>query len=158
MSQLVRYGISMEEDLAVQFDELVRRRNYGNRSEAVRDLVRQELIRQDWQTQSGQAVGTITLVYDHHVRQIESRMVGMQHEHHEMVVSMMHVHLTPRYCLEVIVLRGAADEIRSLADRLIAARGVLHGELVATTTGELFSGQHNHGHNHRPDDESSHGH
>ncbi len=139
MGELVRYGVSMEADLAAKFDALIRRRNYTNRSEAIRDLVRQELTRHAWHQQRGELVGTITLLYDHHVREIESRMVDVQHQHHEMVLSTMHVHLTHDHCLEVIVVRGSAADVRDLADRLISARGVLHGELVATTSGEAFS-------------------
>lgn len=149
MTELVRYGVSMEAELAQRFDDLIRRRNYTNRSEAIRDLVRQELTRQAWQEQTGELVGTVTLLYDHDVREIESRMVDMQHEHHDMVVSTMHVHLTHKHCLEVIVVRGTAVEIRTLADRLISSRGVLHGELVATTTGEVFSRDRHHHHHHK---------
>lgn len=156
MSELIRYGVSMEAELATQFDELIRRRNYTNRSEAIRDLVRQELTRQAWQQQAGRLVGTITLLYNHDVREIESRMVSVQHEHHDMVVSTMHVHLTRKHCLEVVVVRGEAADIRALADRLISSRGVLHGELVATTTGELFAADKHETHDH--DDDHTHGH
>lgn len=138
MSDLVRFGISMEAPLARQFDKLLRRRGYGSRSEALRDMVRRELVRQQWENDQAEAVGTVTLVYDHHVRELADRLTDLQHAQHELVVSTTHVHLSHETCLEVIVVRGRARDVQRLADRLIATRGVLHGELVATTTGKPF--------------------
>ena len=148
MAGLVRFGISMEGPLAARFDRLIAGRGYPNRSEAIRDLVRRELVRQEWQDPQAEIVGTVTLVYDHHVRELGERLVALQHEHHDQVISTTHVHLTHDHCLEVLVVRGRAAQVRKLADRLIAARGVLHGEVVATTTGKVFekSGRHKHAH------------
>jgi CopG family nickel-responsive transcriptional regulator len=137
MARLVRFGVSMDDRLLAALDRLARRRGYANRSEAIRDLVRAEQVREMWEKQTGPVVGTLTLVYDHHVREVGERLVSLQHDHEDMVYSTMHIHLSHRMCLEVIVLRGKAREVQRLADRLIAARGVKHGRLVATAGREL---------------------
>ena len=148
MSKLVRFGVSMAAPLARQFDRLIRQRGYPNRSEAIRDMVRRELVRRQWENPRAEAVGTITLVYDHHVRELGERLIDLQHAHRERVVSTTHVHLTPDCCLEVLVVRGRAQDLERLADRLIAARGVLHGELVATATGKVFEAAARNSHHH----------
>ncbi len=137
MANLVRFGVSMDERVLGTLDHLVKRRSYANRSEAIRDLVRSEQVREAWDKGQGPVVGTLTLVYDHHVREVSERLVALQHDHEELVHSTMHVHLSHRMCLEVIVLRGGPKEIQALADRLIAARGVKHGRLVATAGTDL---------------------
>ena len=137
MGRLVRFGVSMDNRLLAALDGIVARRRYANRSEAIRDLVRGEQVREDWEEGKGPVVGTLTLVYDHHVREVNERLITLQHDHEQMVHSTMHVHLSHRMCLEVIVLRGKPQEVRELADRLIAARGVKHGRLTATAAKEL---------------------
>ena len=130
---LVRFGVSIDERLLKALDGIVARRGYASRSEALRDLVRAEQVREAWEKETGPVVGTLTLIYDHHVRELAERLVDLQHDHHGLVHSTMHVHLSHRMCLEVIVLNGKPQEVQRLADRLIAARGVKHGRLVATT-------------------------
>ena len=137
MGELVRFGVSMDARLLDVLDGLVERRGYGNRSEAVRDLIRAEHVRDTWQKGNQAVVGTLTLVYDHHVPEIGDRLTRLQHDHGGLVHSTMHVHLSHQMCLEVVVLRGRASKVRALADRLIAARGVKHGRLVATTGEDL---------------------
>jgi CopG family transcriptional regulator, nickel-responsive regulator len=137
MGQLVRFGVSMDDRLLETLDAIVKRRGYTNRSEALRDIVRSEQVRESWEHQAGPVVATLTLVYDHHVREVGERLVTLQHDHEDLVHSTMHVHLSHRMCLEVIVLKGKARDIQKLADRLIAARGVKHGRLVATTGADL---------------------
>ena len=137
MARLVRFGVSMDDRLLAALDGIVSRRGYANRSEAIRDLVRAEQVRESWENEKGLVVGTLTLVYDHHVRELSERLVTLQHDHEEMVHSTMHIHLSHRMCLEVIVLRGKARDVQQLADRLIAARGVRHGRLVATAGQDL---------------------
>jgi len=127
MGKLVRFGVSMDERLLKTLDKVVERRGYPTRSEAIRD----------WQKGEGTVVGTLTLIYDHHVRELNEHLVNLQHEHQKIVYSTMHVHLSHRMCLEVIVLRGRPRQIQRLADRLIAARGVKHGRLVATSGEDL---------------------
>ena len=137
MADLVRFGVSMDRALLAALDDIVRRRGYGNRSEAIRDLIRAERVRESWESATGPVVGVLTLLYDHRVREADERLTELQHEHEDLVHSTMHVHLTRRMCLEVIVMRGEARRIQRLADRLIAGRGVKHGRLVATSAEEL---------------------
>jgi CopG family nickel-responsive transcriptional regulator len=137
MGRLVRFGVSMDARVLAALDRIVDGRHYANRSEAVRDLIRTQQVREAWEDAAGPVVGTLTLVYDHHVREVNDRLLGLQHDHEDLVHSTMHVHLSHRMCLEVIVLKGKPGEIRSLADRLIAARGVKHGRLVATAGEDL---------------------
>jgi len=137
MSNLVRFGVSMDRELLESLDAIVASRGYANRSEAIRDLVRAEEVRESWESDKGPVVGTVTLLYDHHVREAGQRLTDLQHDHEDLVHSTMHVHLSHRMCLEVIVLRGDPRRIQHLADRLIAARGVKHGRLVATAAGDI---------------------
>ncbi len=132
MSELVRFGVSMNKRLMATLDAIVKRRGYANRSEAIRDLVRAEQVRGAWESGKGPAVATLTIVYDHHVREVDERLTDLQHDHADLVHSSMHVHLSHRMCLEVIVMRGRPKRIQKLADRLTAARGVKHGQLVVT--------------------------
>lgn len=129
MSKLVRFGVAMESNLLGQFDELVVRRGHVNRSEAIRDLVRKELTADSWE-RGGTSVATITLVFDHHVRELTERLTEIQHGHGANIISTLHVHLDHDRCLEVIVARGPAQTIKTMADRLIGARGVLTGHVT----------------------------
>lgn len=136
MSNLVRFGVAMDEGLLNQFDELVARRGIGtNRSEAVRDLVRDALVEEQWDQPGTEIVGTITMVFDHHANDLSDKLDALQHAHHENVVSSMHVHLDAHNCLEVIVVRGESSLIRGIAEALLGTKGVKHGKLVTTTTG-----------------------
>lgn len=148
MSDLVRFGVSMDRKLARQFDRAILKRGYGSRSEAIRDMVRKEMVRQEWDNPDAEAVGTVTLVFDHHVPELGDRLTALQHRRHNVVISTTHVHLTHDYCLEVLVVRGRARDVQQLADQLIATRGVLHGELVATITGETLTGKSRRRHKH----------
>jgi CopG family nickel-responsive transcriptional regulator len=145
---LVRFGVAMDADLLQRFDEHIGAKGYGNRSEALRDLVRADLVNAHLK-RDGLAVATLTLVYDHHVRELSEKLTDMQHDLGEHVVSTLHVHLDHDHCLEVIVLRGPAGLIQSAADRLLATKGVKHGRLVATALPENS--------HHHADDEHEHG-
>ncbi len=129
-----RFSISMEEDLVAKFDRHLELRGYSNRSEAVRDLVRKALIDDEWQA-GEEVVGVITLVYDHHQRQLQDKLTDIQHDRHDMIISATHVHLDHHNCLEVIIVKGEAGKVREMADLLKAARGVKSGELTAASTG-----------------------
>ncbi len=137
MGELVRFGMSLDSELLERFDKLMEKKGYKNRSEALRDLMRDILVREEWESNE-EIVGTITLVYDHHVRELSDRLTDIQHDHAESVLSTMHIHLDHENCLEVIVVRGSASEVQKFADNLISARGVKHGKLTATTTGSLL--------------------
>ena len=138
MPDLVRFGVSLEHQLLQAFDRLIRRKHYSNRSEAIRDLIRETLVEQEW-GENKETVGTITMVYDHHIRDLTNKLIDLQHEHHGLVLSVMHVHLDAHHCIEVLVVRGTSAAVRSVADRLIATKGVKHGKLTMTTTGKHLS-------------------
>jgi CopG family transcriptional regulator, nickel-responsive regulator len=136
MLTTVRFGVSIDESLLQQFDELIRDKGYRNRSEAVRDLMRDALVEREWAQDDEETVGTVTLVYDHHTRDLSDKLTDHQHSHHHAIISVLHVHLDAHNCLEVAVVRGTAHEVRRLADELIGTKGVKHGKLVTTTTGK----------------------
>jgi len=133
--ELVRFGVSLEGSLLDDFDRLIEEKGYASRSEAIRDLIRSTLVDEDWRALKGEQVATLTLVDNHHLREINDRLIDMQHSHHDLIVCSQHVHLTAHNCLEVVVLRGPAADIQEAASRLIATRGVQHGKLTMTTTG-----------------------
>ncbi len=136
MTDLARFGISIDARLLKAFDDLIARKGYGNRSEAIRDLIRGALVEEQWANEDTQTVGTVTLVYDHHTRDLSDKLTEHQHSHHDAIVSALHVHLDAHHCLEVVVVKGRAREVRRLADELIGTKGVKHGKLVTSTTGE----------------------
>jgi len=135
MSDLTRIGVAIESDLLREFDALAARKGYGSRSEAFRDLIRDGLVRDQWSSGAGLVVGTITLVYDHHVRLLAERLTDVQHGVHRAILSTLHVHLDHDHCLEVIVIKGRAARVREVADRLISMKGVKHGRLTVTSAG-----------------------
>jgi CopG family nickel-responsive transcriptional regulator len=130
--ELSRIGVAIPKDLLEQFDRSISERGYANRSEAFRDLIRDGLIQEKAALPNQEVVGTLTLVYNHHIRQLSDRLTGMQHDHHHQIVCSLHVHLDHANCLEVLVLRGKAEGVRGIADRLIAAKGIHHGKLTIT--------------------------
>lgn len=137
MSGLSRIGVAIDSDLLDKFDRLIGKRGYTNRSEAFRDLIRDELVEQTWESPDSQVVGTVTLVYDHHVRQLNQKLTSIQHDHHHAILSTLHVHLDHDNCLEVLVVKGKSAEVRKVADMLISTKGVKHGRLTITTTGAV---------------------
>ncbi len=135
MGQLSRIGVAIDSDLLDKFDALIEKRGYATRSEAFRDMIRNELVEQVWESSDRRVVGTVTLVYDHHVRQLSDKLIDLQHKHHRRILSTLHVHLDHNNCLEVLVVKGKASEVRQIADNLISTKGVKHGRLTLTTTG-----------------------
>jgi CopG family nickel-responsive transcriptional regulator len=127
--------VAIDTGLLERFDRLIAGRGYTNRSEAFRDMIREELVEQSWESPESHVVGTVTLVYDHHARLLGEKLTGIQHEYHRSVLSTLHVHLDHDLCLEVIVIRGRAGAVRTLADTLISTKGVKHGRLTLTTAG-----------------------
>lgn len=136
MSELIRFGVSIENHLLERFDRLIQQRNYSNRSEAIRDLIRNELVQEKWKDSEAESVGTVTIIYDHHVRDLSSVLTSVQHEFNEQIISTMHVHLDHQNCLEVLAVKGKTKTIRQIADQLISIKGVKHGKLVMTTKGQ----------------------
>jgi len=138
MANTIRFGVSIDEKLLNRYDALISEKGNVNRSEAIRDLIRDVLVSDQWEYGEEEAVGTITLVYDHHMRDLSDKLTDHQHEHHKHIVSTLHVHLDDQHCLEVVVVKALPVVIKKLSDELIATKGVKHGKLVTTTLGKEF--------------------
>ena len=133
MSDIIRFGVSIDQDLLENYDRLIAERGYATRSEALRDLIRETLIQHKIETESEiQALGSLTLVYDHHARNLSQEMGNFQHEFHEIILSVMHLHVSHDDCLEIIALRGIVSEIVALANGLLSLKGVKNGKLFLT--------------------------
>ncbi|MFA5144098.1 MAG: nickel-responsive transcriptional regulator NikR [Candidatus Omnitrophota bacterium] len=135
MSELFRFGISLPKDLLDKFDKLISEKNYTNRSEAFRDLIRQELVKKEWQ-EGEEVAGTITIIYDHHQRELATKLMDIQHDHGKNIISTQHIHLDHHNCMEIIAVRGSAKEAQKLADMLKAVKGVKHSTLGMSSTGK----------------------
>ena len=136
MTDLTRFGISIDARLLDQFDQLIDRKGYKNRSEAIRDLIRDSLVDQEDKDDNTAVVGTITIVYDHAVHELADTLNDVQHKAHKAILSTLHIHLDMHNCLEVLVVKGLGKDIRMIADRLISTKGVKHGKLTITTMGK----------------------
>ena len=136
MSGLIRFGVSMDSQLIKKFDTLIGRKGYATRSEAIRDMIRDSLVEQEWASEDRELVGTITIVYNHHTRELDHALTDMQHKSFDQIISALHVHLDAHNCLEVLVVKGKSQDIKKIADRLIGTKGVKHGKLTMTTTGK----------------------
>ena len=135
----VRFGVSADVRLLEKFDEMITEKCYANRSEAIRDLIRDQLVEFAWSKSQEEVVGTLTLVYNHESRELSDKLTRLQHQHHTAIISTLHVHLDEHNCLEVLVMRGESKIIKNLADKLIGTKGVKHGKLTMSTTGkELY--------------------
>jgi CopG family nickel-responsive transcriptional regulator len=133
---VTRFGISLESPLLKRFDRLIKEKGYASRSEAIRDLIRNSLVTEEWESDNTETVGTITLVYSHDTRELNDNLNDIQHHNHQLVISTTHIHLDGHNCLEVIIVKGRSKDIKAVADRLIGTKGVKHGKLTATTTGK----------------------
>lgn len=136
MSNVIRFGVSLDEKLLQQFDELTAERGYQNRSEAIRDLIRQSLVQKEWEDQEGVVAGTLTMVYDHHTSNLSQKLTAIQHDHHDCIITSLHVHLDHHNCLEILVLKGPSAELHKFGQQIIATRGVKYGSLNLATTGK----------------------
>ena len=130
-----RFSVSIPDKLYKEFDRYISKRKYENRSEAIRDLIRESFISEEWEA-GDEVVGVISLVFDHHQRKLQDRLTDIQHDYGELVISATHVHLDHHNCLEVIIVRGKAELIQKMADSIKAVRGVKNSSLSATSTGE----------------------
>lgn len=135
MSKVTRFGVSLETSLLEKFDQLNKRAGYKNRSEAIRDLIREKLVSEEWQTSGHETVGVFSLVYDHHQRDLSKTLNNIQHRCLEVIVSSTHIHIDHHNCLEVIILKGKVEIIKKITDELTSTRGVKHGKLITTSTG-----------------------
>lgn len=136
MPGIVRFGVSIDRELLQSFDRKIVVKGYANRSEAIRDLIRSQLVEMEWSNDDEEVAGTITLVYDHHVRGLNDLLLEVQHGYVELIVSTMHVHLAHDRCLEVLLIKGPAGQAKEVANRLLSVKGVIHGRLTATSTAE----------------------
>ena len=136
MEELARFGISIPKELLKAFDDYIERKHYANRSEAIRDLIRQKLVEEEWKESKEEVVGVITYLYDHHKRELTDKLVDIQHEYYEKIITTQHLHVDHHRCLEIILVRGKANEIKDLADKIQAQKGVLHLNLALTTLGK----------------------
>ena len=134
--QVSRFSVSLPPRLLEQLDGMTREKGYVNRSQAIADMIRAQLVEHRQKFGTAEIAGTITLVYDHHKQHVQAALTDIQHDHHQVIVSTLHVHLDHENCLEVLVVRGKAGLIKKIADELIAAKGVKHGKLTVTTTGK----------------------
>ena len=135
MDKLIRFGVSIGGDLLDRFDALIAERGYASRSEAFRDLIRGSLVEDEWRKGS-EVAGAITLVYDHHKKDLVNRLTDLQHDAHDLIVSTQHIHLDHDHCLEIIAVRGRAAEVRRLADALRSVKGVLQSAVNMASMGK----------------------
>lgn len=134
MAGIVRFGVSIENFLLKSFDSLISRKGYQTRSEAIRDLIRDSLVMEQWQS-GKETVGTIALVYSRHTRELSRILTDLQHKFFKSILSTTHIHLDAHNCLEVLIVRGKGGELKKISDRLIGIKGVKHGKFSLTTTG-----------------------
>ena len=135
MSEIVRFGVSLEKELLDKFDNLIKEKNYPNRSEAIRDLIRVNLVEKEW-AEGKEVAGAITLVFDHHKRELMNTLTDVQHDFHHLIISNMHIHLDHDNCLEIIVVKGKPTEVKELTNKLRVTKGVKYGALSIATTGK----------------------
>ncbi len=129
---LVRFGVSIDEDLLKKYDRLIQG-VYDNRSEAIRDMIRNKIIEQKWENSKEEVIGSLTLLYDHHQRGLTKKLLDLQHDHHGFFKSNLHIHVTHDYCLEVIIVKGKAGQLQRIAKKIIGIKGVKHGKLTITS-------------------------
>ncbi len=135
MSHLIRFGVSLEKELFDPFEKRITKKGYTNRSEAIRDLIREDLVEAEWQT-GKEVAGAITLVYDHHKRDLLNRLMDIQHDHHVNILSTSHIHLDHHNCLEVVVTKGSPQEVRNFFEKLKALKGIKHVNMAMSTMGK----------------------
>ena len=135
MSELIRFGVSIEKDLLVKFDKHIKQKDYQNRSEAFRDLIREDLVRKEW-LEGKEVAAAITIVYDHHKRELVNKLTNIQHDFHELIVSSQHIHLDHNNCLEIVAVKGNPKRIQLLTNKIKATKGVKYAVLTVATTGK----------------------
>ena len=133
--ELKRFAVSLSKDLFERFDKVIQKHKYTNRSEAVRDLIRASLADEEWADNNNDVIGTVLLVYDHHTGRLISKLQDIQHDYHEIILSVQHFHLDHYNCLEIVVVKGKSRTVKDVADKLISINGIKFGKLTAATTG-----------------------
>lgn len=132
MEKITRFGVSIEPDLLKKFDKIIKKKGYANRSEAIRDIIRKNLITERTEDPNTEAIGTLTMIYDHHAGNLTNKLLDLQHNHHKEILTTTHIHVDHDNCLEVLVLKGKTGNIQKLADNIKSLKGIKHGELVIT--------------------------
>ncbi len=135
MSELIRFGVSLEKELLQKFDKHIKKENYANRSNAIADLIRDNLIRQEW-AEDKEVAGAVIMVFDHHQRDLVNNLTNIQHDYHKYIISSQHIHLDHDNCFEIVVVKGKPNKLEELANKLKAAKGVKHASLSLATTGK----------------------
>lgn len=135
MAKITRFGVSVETELLEKFDRLIEKMGYKSRSEAIRDLIRERLVSEEWKEEEKETVGILGLVYKHEIRELTETLTRIQHQNTDAIISSTHIHLDHHNCLEVIILKGKSALIKKIADELLSTRSVKHGKLIMTTTG-----------------------
>ncbi|MEA2004780.1 MAG: nickel-responsive transcriptional regulator NikR [Acidobacteriota bacterium] len=136
MDKISRFGVSVETELLKRFDELIEKAGYPTRSEAIRDLIRERLVEEEWKNPEKETIGILGLVYDHEIRELTENLNRIQHQYINTIVSSTHIHLDHHNCLEVIVMKGKSAVVKAVSDKLLSTRSVKHGKLLMTTTGK----------------------
>lgn len=136
MAKVIRFGVSLETELLEKFDSIIKKRGYKSRSEAVRDLIRERLVSEEWKEEEKETIGILGLVFSHETRELTEALTKLQHEYLDLIISSTHIHLDKHNCLEVIVLRGKSHLIKKISDQFLSTRSVKHGKLLMTTTGK----------------------
>jgi CopG family nickel-responsive transcriptional regulator len=134
MDKIVRFGVSMKEEMLHEFDHLITHKGYTNRSEAVRDIVREKLVQESIEIVHGNVFGALVFIYDHHKRELEKKLSNLQHEYFKNIISTSHVHIDHDHCLEVVLLKGDAKTLKNVAEKLLSYKGVKHGKLTLTAS------------------------
>lgn len=135
MPKVFRFGVSLEKELLDRFDRLIRGKNYTNRSEAIRDLIRQELVKKQWQ-RGREIAGVVIIIYNHHKRELLNKITDVQHDFQRLIISTQHIHLDHNNCLEIVAVRGNPQQAQKLADSLKSIRGIKHTTLSMSSTGK----------------------
>jgi len=130
--KITRFGVSIEPDLLKKFDKIIKNKGYTNRSEAIRDQIRKNIVVDESSEPDAKGLGTLTMIYDHHSGPLTNRLLELQHDHHQEILTTTHIHVDHHNCLEVLVLKGKIREIKKLADSIKALKGIKHGELIIT--------------------------
>ncbi|MBS3789265.1 nickel-responsive transcriptional regulator NikR [Candidatus Bipolaricaulota bacterium] len=134
MANTKRFGVSIDEELLERFDKMIEDKSYDNRSEAIRDMIRDRLVEREWE-EGEEVMGVVSLLYDHHERNLSNKLTHCQHNYHDLIVSTTHLHVDEDNCLELVAVQGKGQEVNEVADKLISMKGVIHGKLLATSTG-----------------------
>ena len=136
MNNIVRFGVSIDNKLLQWFDSVISDKGYVNRSEAIRDLIRDMMVKDETSDPESESIGTLTLVYSHDIKELADKLNDIQHHYHESIVTTIHIHLDEHNCLEVLILKGKTKDIQSIADKLLSVKNVRHGKLSITSTGK----------------------